>query len=140
VNANPRNLYRETAADSDTPLHGVVLLYEQAIEDIRRAVAALHRGDIEARTSELNHALLVVGQLQSVLDMDRGGDVARNLDRFYSLVRIRLVEAQVRVSATILEQQMKLLLLVREAWVELERTTRPTQPPGLLTPPGSFIG
>jgi flagellar protein FliS len=140
VNANPRNLYREIAADSGTPLHGVVLLYEQAIEDIRRAVAALHRGDIEVRTSELNHALLVVGQLQSVLDMERGGDVARNLDRFYSLLRIRLLEAQVRVSATILEEQMKLLLLVREAWVELERTTRPTLPAGLLTSPGSFIG
>ena len=53
----------------------VICLYEQAIEDLRCAVIALEKGDIEARTRGINHALTVIAQLQGSLDMERGGEV-----------------------------------------------------------------
>ena len=65
-----------------------MLLYEQAVQDLQRAMVAMREGDIERRTKELDHALLVIGQLQATLDLVRGGEVARNLDRFYGVVHI----------------------------------------------------
>jgi flagellar protein FliS len=118
---DPRNVYREAAAQGENPVRLVVLLYEQIIADLRNARAALAAGDIERRTAEISHALRVLGQLQASLDMDRGGDVARALDRFYVIVRGRLLEAQLRASAQILDEQMQLLLSLREAWVEVEK-------------------
>jgi flagellar protein FliS len=97
------------------------MLYEQAIEDVRRALAALVSGSIDRRTEAINHALLVIGQLQAALDLERGGDVAKALQRFYCVVRARLLEAQVRSSQQILSEQIELLLSLREAWVEVER-------------------
>ena len=104
----------------------VVLLYEQVIEDLRRALAALGRGDVEARTREINHAILVIGHLQATLDRDHGGQVADNLERFYRQVSANLVEAQCGQSAGLLEQQISHLMLVHEAWCEVERSS--TQP------------
>jgi flagellar protein FliS len=123
-----RSSYRETAVRGASPVRLVICLYEQAIEDLRLAVIALERGDIEARTRGINHALMVIAQLQGSLDMERGGDVARNLSRFYGLVRAALTEAQLKQSGRILEQQISQLALVHEAWLEVERATAGQMP------------
>ena len=116
-----RSSYREATVRGASPVRLVLCLYEQAIEDLRCAVIALERGDIESRTRAVNHALSVIAQLQGSLDMKRGGEVARNLDRFYGVVRVGLIEAQTKQSARILEQQISQLATVHEAWLEVER-------------------
>jgi len=123
-----RSSYRESAARGASPVQLVILLYERAIEDLRQAVIALEKDDIEGRTRGINHALVVIGQLQSSLDMERGGDVARNLERFYTLMRASLIEAQLKQSARILERQITQLVLLREAWLEVERATAAPNP------------
>ena len=124
-----RTYYREAAVRGASPVRLVICLYEQAIEDLRRAVIALEKGDIEARTRGINHALMVIAQLQGSLDMEHGGDVARNLEGFYSLLRTGLIEAQVKQSTRILEEQISQLAIVHEAWLEVERATAaPTLP------------
>src|SRR5579863_3097818 len=97
--------YREAAARGATPVKLVVLLYEQALDDLRRALSALKAGEIEERTRRINHAITVIGQLHASLDLEQGGSVARNLERFYGLVRRGLMEAQFQQSARALEEQ-----------------------------------
>lgn len=120
------------------PVRLVICLYEQAIDDLRRALLALEKNDIETRTREIDHALRVIGQLQGSLDKERGAEVASNLDVFYNLVRAGLVEAQFQQSASILERQISHLSLVHEAWLEVERVTQSSFPqtqPQSPTPP-----
>jgi flagellar protein FliS len=124
-----RSSYREATVRGANPVRLVICLYEQAIEDLRRAVIAQEKGDIEARTRGINHALTVIAQLQGSLDLERGGEVARNLARFYSLVRIGLTQAQATQSTRILEQQISQLATVHEAWLEVERATAAPMPP-----------
>ena len=124
-----RTSYRESSVRGASPVRLVISLYEQAIDDLRRAVISLEKGDIENRTREINHALLVIAQLQGSLDMERGGDVAKNLARFYNLVRSGLTEAQFKQSSTLLQQQISQLVEVHEAWIEVERATVLPQSP-----------
>jgi flagellar secretion chaperone FliS len=133
--------YREAAVRGASPVRLVICLYQQAIEDLRRAMLAFEKRDIEARTRAINHALTVIGQLQGTLDMQRGGDVAKNLDRFYAIVRAGLIDAQVKQSAAIVERQIAQLVLVHDAWLEVERvsSTSPEPDPDLqpVLPPVS---
>jgi flagellar protein FliS len=129
--------YQEAAVRGASPLRLVVLLYEQALVDLRHALEALERGDIETRTRAINHAILVIGHLQTSLDMGQGGEVARNLESFYGIVRNGLMEAQCRQSKPILQQQISLLTLVQEAWLEVERSSGPNEnrdKPSLVLP------
>jgi len=122
---DPRLSYREAAVRGASPVGLVVLLYEQAIEDLRKALAAHLSGDVEGRTREINHAILVIGHLQTTLDKEQGRDIAVNLERFYDQLRAGLVQAQCQQSAALLEQQISHLMLVHEAWCEVERSKAP---------------
>jgi flagellar secretion chaperone FliS len=124
---NPRFSYREAAVQGASPLRLVILLYEQAMEDLRCALAAQGRKDIEARTRKIKHALLVIGHLQSSIDKGRGGRVADNLECFYNQVRIGLVEAQFKQSASLIEKQIALLMNVWDAWCRVERCEQSAQ-------------
>lgn len=101
----------------------VILLYEQLVRDLRRATTAMDAGDIQTRTSELDHALQVVCQLQGRLDMETGGEVARNLDRFYANIQATILQAQCKASKPGLLRLIDDVLSVREAWLEIDRTS-----------------
>ena len=120
---DPKSAYREGAVRGASNVRLIIFLYEQAIQDLRRAALAMEQGDVELRTRQINHAVSVIGHLQGTLDRERGGKVGRNLERFYTSVRRCLIDAQVRVSQDILGQQISDLLSVREAWIEVDRVS-----------------
>jgi len=121
---NPQKSYREAAVRGASPVRLIILLYEQLMEDLRQALAALERRDVEARTREINHAILVIGHLQDSLDRERGGKVAENLQHFYDQMRVGLAEAHARQSARLLEQRLANILQVHEAWCQVERSNQ----------------
>lgn len=124
--------YRTLSSRASSGVGLVILLYEQLVQDLRRALTALDSGTVETRTFELGHALEVVGQLQGRLDMQAGGEVAHNLDRFYSALSAGILDAQVKCSKPRLDGLIDDVLSVREAWLEVERNmleaTPGTQP------------
>lgn len=122
--------YAAVAAAGASPVGLVVRLYETVIGDLGRAVSAIRDNDIERRTSELQHALAVIGQLQGSLEMERGGEPAKVLDRFYDLARSRMMLAQIRHSGKLLEEVMRDFLLLRDAWAEIEKTSIVPPPAG----------
>jgi flagellar protein FliS len=122
---DPRTAYRQSDARGATSLRLVVLLYEQIIQDLRQASLAIDQNNIELRTKRINHALDVICLLQATLNLERGGQVAQNLVRFYDTVRANLCEAQFQASKEILARQVTDLLTVREAWEQVERLEGP---------------
>ena len=66
-----RSAYREAAARSATPVALVVMLYEQLVQDMQHALEAIEQGNIEERTRELDHALVILAHLQGKLDHGR---------------------------------------------------------------------
>jgi flagellar protein FliS len=115
--------YRASSARADSGVGLVILLYEQLVQDLRRAAAAIDSADVEARTLELGHAIEVVGQLQSRLDMQNGGEVAQNLDRFYGSILSGILDAQTKASKAVVLRLVENVLSVREAWLQVERAS-----------------
>ena len=113
--------YRQASGEGATPVRRVILLYEQIVQDLQKALEALDANEIEQRSHKIDHALLIIGELQSRLDMERGGEVSRNLERFYNVLRARLLEAQLRGSREILLKQISDVMMLRSAWLEVEQ-------------------
>jgi flagellar protein FliS len=113
--------YRQRSAQGVNRVGLVVRLYDAIIEDLRRALEALGDGNVERRTTAVNHALLIIAELESVLDHERGGQVAQHLEGFYRVTRAMIVEANTRASAPQIERLMELFLPVRQAWQQAER-------------------
>lgn len=125
---DPKREYREAAVRSASPTGLIIMLYEWAIEDLRRIAAAIEENDIQRRTDECHHFLEVLNQLQGSLDMERGGDVADNLDRYYALVRRRLLDAELKNTKDVVDALLNQFLSLHQAWVEVERTAAEHSP------------
>jgi flagellar protein FliS len=93
---NPRLAYREAAVQSASSVELVIMLYDMLIEDIRGAIDALRENNVEKRGEELKHGMLVLQQLQGSLDFERGGEASLGLERFYTMVRGKLMEAHLK--------------------------------------------
>ena len=108
--------YRRSAIAGASPIGLVIALYDTLSGDLRRAATAIRNNDIQKRCAELNHASLVLGQLESWLDKDSGEQLTQNLATFYAYLRSKMMEASVKQSAATLEEQIELISQVRSAW------------------------
>jgi flagellar protein FliS len=112
--------YRRTAIEGASSIGLMIALLDTLVCDFRRASSALRKNDIETRCKELNHALLVIGRLESWLDLKNGGEPAQNLSRFYAYLRAKMMEASVNKTPEVLDAQIKMIVYVRSAWQQLD--------------------
>lgn len=113
---NAASQYLQTQVQSRTPLELVVMLYDGAIRWADAAHDAMAADDIRARREALSKLMAIVGELQSTLDMERGGKIAEDLDRLYSWATARLMDAVVQRDAQPIHEVRGMLVTLREAW------------------------
>jgi flagellar protein FliS len=114
--------YRQTEVQSRSPLELVVMLYDGALRFMNGAREAIVKNDPVAKRTEISRALEIVSELQSTLNMREGGEVARSLDILYSWVHRRLVEANMHNDPEAIDESRRVLMPLREAWMELAAT------------------
>jgi len=125
--------YRKTAAaTSEGGLGLLIALCDTLAGDLRRAADAQLSNDIQKRCREVNHALLVIAHLQEWVSRGAGGILADHLTAFYTSLRRKVMEAQVKRSAEILEDQMVEVLKIREAFQALDSRSAPPAPQIIL--------
>ena len=118
---HPALAYRQISVQSATPLGLVVMLYDGAIAALLRAIAAIGARDTEKKCRHLNRALAIIIQLEGTLNIEQGGDVARNLQSFYAYARAQTMKANLENSTEILGPLIEHFTTLRDAWQEGER-------------------
>ena len=110
----------ETGVSGATPHHLVVMLFDGFSDAIIQAKAALSQGRIEAKCKEITRAVRIVDEgLKAPLDVESGGDLARNLSALYAYVALRLTHANLHNDADALDECLRLLEPVRSAWLSI---------------------
>ena len=122
MNYDPGFAYRQQAVEGASPVGLVVLLYGIIVTSLLRAQEAVRKKDIEKRVFETNHVLKVIGQLQGSLDHTRGGHVAAQLDRFYTVMRARVMDASMKQSEEILQELVQHFTALKQAWQTVEHS------------------
>ena len=72
------------------------MLYRGAARFVGTAVDAIEAENVPAAHNSLVRAQAVISELLETLDLERGGDLARNLMQIYEYMNYRLVEANLR--------------------------------------------
>lgn len=126
---DPASAYRNHLVEGSTPIGLIVLLYQSAVSLLRRAIAAMEAGDVEQRTLLLNRVLRHLAELKGVLDFERGGAVAEQLSRFYTIADGMVLDASCRQDPEPLRVLVQQLLTVQEAWQQLDAMPRSAPQP-----------
>lgn len=123
--ANALAAYGKVANAETDPLQQIVMLYDGAIKFLRMAAADIEAGDLAAKGEHTNRALDIIGYLQSILDYERGGDVAPVLNTLYLNVAADTLRASAQLDSTLMRQTAELLTPVRNAWASNAKATAP---------------
>jgi flagellar secretion chaperone FliS len=113
---NWKRAYLESRILSASPLDLVNILYEHAIIEIHQARQSLARGDVAARSRSISKAIAIIGELQSSLDHQAGGEIAANLGQLYQYMRAQLTAGNLRQIDAPLAEVARLLESLSDAW------------------------
>ena len=111
--------YRKAEVNTSDRVKVISMLYDGAINFIRVARKRMELGDIAGKGLYIGKASSVVGELLSSLNMEAGGDIAKNLSRLYDFVMDRLIIANMKNDEKALDEAEKVLDLLRSAWKDL---------------------
>ncbi len=120
---NAHQTYRQTQAETASPVELVVMLYRGAVRFTDAAVSALEARELEAAHTNLVRTQAIISELLESLDDERGGEIARNLSALYTYIDQQLVEANVRKSPEPARAALGLLRELLEAWATVARQT-----------------
>jgi flagellar protein FliS len=111
--------YQQTEVLTSSGVQVVVLLYDAAIQSIELARRGIETNNLQEKGRFLGRAISIVGELNSVLDFERGGEIARSLHRLYDYMLTELVTANARNNARHLDGPLRCLTTLREGWREI---------------------
>ena len=116
--------YHHNAVATAAPEQLVVMLFDGALRFSRRAVAAFEAGQRPQATQAIGRVTSIVNELNATLDLEAGGDIARNLRSIYGFVNRHLVEAVREADPNRVLQAAQLLAELREAFSEASKEVR----------------
>jgi flagellar protein FliS len=94
----------------------LLMLYEGAIQHVKRAILAVDKKDIAGKGVSIGKAHDIINELMNTLDFEVGGQVAIDLDRLYHFMTEQLVKANLESSKDPLVQVQKLLETLLSGW------------------------
>jgi flagellar protein FliS len=110
--------YREnqiTTTDSCTVL---LMLYDGAIDALKRAVSFMAQGEMAAKGRDLLRANDIINQFIASLDYEVGGEIAQNLDGLYRYMLDQILLANLNNDPLRLSTVIALLSTLKSAWEE----------------------
>jgi flagellar protein FliS len=108
--------YQENSITTQTQGRIVVMLYEGAIKFLKQAVVCMQAGDHETKSQYLTKAEDIINELNTVLDMESGGEIANNLRALYMFMIRSLHEANIKKDAAKIDDIIKLLEDLNQSW------------------------
>ena len=116
----------ESGVMSASPHQLIVMLFDGAQASIRAARLHLEDGNIAAKGAAISKALDIINSgLRAVLDGDKGGEVAIQLDSLYDYIARRLLDANLRNDVAGLDEAERLIEEVASAWREIGTPNHP---------------
>jgi flagellar protein FliS len=110
----------ETAIVGTEPHRLITMLFDGALESIAQARGALAAKDIEAKCRHIGKAVRIVEEgLRGGVDLRVGGELAQNLHALYGYIATRLTQGNLRSDDAALEECVRLLTPLREAWLAI---------------------
>ena len=97
----------------------LLLLYDGCIKFLKHAKAGLEKKDIPKFARFLSKAQAIISELMLTLDFEKGGDIARDLDRLYDFMLFYLTEANLEKDPEKLQKVVDLVEIISGAYREI---------------------
>jgi flagellar secretion chaperone FliS len=111
--------YTQTNFTTANPLKLVIMCYEGAISSLKLARKLYAAKDYEGKAKALQKSFDIISEINSSLDLERGGDIARNLRSLYLYMIKTLTEADLKRDLGMFDEVIRILTELEAAWREI---------------------
>ncbi|MGB4045989.1 MAG: flagellar export chaperone FliS [Halanaerobiales bacterium] len=118
MSVNPYQKYKTAQYSTASPEQLLLMLYDGAIKFARQARKDMEEKNIEAANNKLKRAEDIISELMVSLNMEEGGEIARNLYNLYDYMNRRLIQANIRKDPALVDEVINLLSSLKESWEE----------------------
>lgn len=108
--------YKEVAITTQGKGRLVVMLYDGAIKFLKLALNEFDTDNVEARWNYIKRALDIIDELNAVLNMEAGGEIAVNLRKLYLFMISRLHAANAKKDPQMVNDVITLLEELNQGW------------------------
>ncbi|MBN2724258.1 MAG: flagellar export chaperone FliS [Deltaproteobacteria bacterium] len=112
------NRYKSIGVETADPGRLLLMLYDAAIGNCRKAVIHLEKGDMAGKGVSIGKAQAILNEFIATLDYNVSPDLCANLEALYYFMIDQLTQANMNKSTEPLHIVIKLLKGLREAWGE----------------------
>jgi len=116
--AHSHQRYLKTQIDTASQPQLLLMLFEGAVKKLHLAKKAIAERAIEKSHHELTKVQRIFVELMIALDLEKGGEIAANLLRIYDFIYHRLVQANIRQNAAIIDELLPIIEDLRSGWVQ----------------------
>ena len=110
----------ETAVSEASPHQLVNLMLEGFLQTVAAARAALGRGDIPTKGRQIMKAVRIIDEgLKPALNLEQGGDLAKNLNGLYGYCVLRLTQANLNNDDVALADVARIIQPIAQGWKEI---------------------
>jgi flagellar protein FliS len=108
--------YQDSTITTQSKERLIVLLYDGAIKFMKLAIQELEAGNYQAKGQYIIKAQDIINELNAVLDMNAGGEIAENLRKLYVFMNKRLSEANNERNPQKIREIIKLMEELNQSW------------------------
>ena len=108
--------YQDNAVTTQSRGRLIVMLYDGAIRFLRLAIREIENNNYEAKGRYINKAIDIINELNAVLDMDAGGEIASNLRKLYIFMTNHLSQANLKCDPQLIRDVIKLMEELNQSW------------------------
>ena len=108
--------YKDAAVTTQSKGRLIVLLYDGAVKFMKLAIDELEKGNYEAKGQYITKAQNIINELNAILDMDTGGDIAVNLRKLYGFANARLAEANTKCDPQLIRDVISIMQELNNGW------------------------
>ncbi len=108
--------YQDNAVTTQSKGRLIVMLYDGAIRFLRLAIKEIENNNYEAKGRYINKAIDIINELNAVLDMDTGGEIAGNLRKLYIFMINHLSQANLQCDPQQIRDVIKLMEELNQSW------------------------
>ncbi|AOE86520.1 flagellar export chaperone FliS [Pseudomonas sp. TCU-HL1] len=99
-----------------SPHRLIQMLMEGGLTRLAQARGAIERGQPAQKGELIGKAIAIIGGLRDGLNFEQGGEIAANLDSLYEYMVSRLLEANLKSDAALVDEVAGLLRNVKTGW------------------------
>jgi len=108
--------YQQAAISTQSKGRLIVMLYDGAIKFMKLAIQEIEAGNWVAKAQYLSRAQDILSELNAVLDMEGGGEIAQNLRRLYAFMNRRLFQANAKKDPQMIREVISLMEDLNQSW------------------------